>query len=188
MSHAASAIYHCAKLRSQSTSTNQETPGMNASGFVSSIARGLFFSLVLIQISGAQQAPLTPRPITIDDYFRIDGVEDPQISPDGQWVAYTISKANTKKDKYDEQIWMVPASGGDAIPMTAEGVSSSTPRWSPDGKYLAFLSERNEGKTQVWLLNRIGGEAQKLTSTLQSVHSFDWSPDSKRLVLVMRDP
>ena len=161
---------------------------MNASGFVSSIARGLLVSLVFIQISASQQAPSTPRPVSIDDYFRIDGVEDPQISPDGQWVAYTVSKANMKKDKYDEQIWMVPASGGDAIPMTAEGVSSSTPRWSSDGKYLAFLSERNEGKTQVWLLNRIGGEAQKLTSTLQSVHSFAWSPDSNRLVLVMRDP
>jgi len=72
--------------------------------------------------------------------------------------------------------------------MTAEGVSSSHPRWSPDGKYLAFLSARNEGKTQIWLLNRSGGEAQHLTDTPQDVDDFAWSPDSTRLVVVLRDP
>jgi dipeptidyl aminopeptidase/acylaminoacyl peptidase len=71
--------------------------------------------------------------------------------------------------------------------MTAEGVSSSHPRWSPDGKFLAFLSARNEGKTQIWLLNRLGGESQRLTDTPQSVEDFAWSPDS-RLVVVLRDP
>ena len=93
-----------------------------------------------------------------------------------------------KEDKSETRIWMVPAGGGDAIPMSAEGVSSSRPRWSPDGKFLAFLSKRNEGKTQVWLLNRMGGEAQKLTDAIQDVDDFVWSPDSKRLVLVLRDP
>jgi Tol biopolymer transport system component len=72
--------------------------------------------------------------------------------------------------------------------MSAEGVSSSHPRWSPDGKYLAFLSARNEGKTQIWLLNRSGGEAQHLTDTPQDVDDFVWSPDSKRLVIILRDP
>ncbi len=72
--------------------------------------------------------------------------------------------------------------------MTAEKVSSSHPRWSPDGKYLAFLSKRDEGKTQVWLLNRMGGEAQRLTDTVQDVDDFAWSPDSKRLVLILQDP
>jgi dipeptidyl aminopeptidase/acylaminoacyl peptidase len=82
----------------------------------------------------------------------------------------------------------VPATGGDAIPLTAEGVSSNHPRWSPDDKFLAFLSERNQGKTQVYLLNRLGGEAQKLTETIQDVEDFRWSPDGKRLVLILRDP
>jgi dipeptidyl aminopeptidase/acylaminoacyl peptidase len=71
--------------------------------------------------------------------------------------------------------------------MTAEGVSSSHPRWSPDGKYLAFLSARNEGKTQIWLLNRSGGEAQRITDTPQDVDDFVWSPDSTRLVVILRD-
>src|SRR5262249_13595680 len=76
----------------------------------------------------------------------------------------------------------------EAIALTAEGNSSSHPRWSPDGKWLGFLSSRGEGKTQIWLLNRLGGEAQKLTDTPQNVEDFAWSPDSTRLVLVLRDP
>jgi dipeptidyl aminopeptidase/acylaminoacyl peptidase len=139
----------------------------------------------------AQSAPSTPpaaRAITVDDVFEIHDVRDPQIAEDGKWVAYTVATPSLKEDKTETRIWMAPAGGGDAIVMTAEGVSSSHPRWSPDGKYLAFLSKRNEGKTQVWLLNRMGGEAQKLTDAIQDVDDFAWSPDSKRLVLILRDP
>ncbi len=136
----------------------------------------------------AQKPPIQPRAITIDDLFQIREVQDPQLSPDAQWVAYTVKTLNLKEDKSEERIWMVPFGGGDAIAMTAEGVSSSHPRWSPDGKYLAFLSARNEGKTQIWLLNRSGGEAQRLTDTPQDVDDFVWSPYSTRLVVILRDP
>jgi dipeptidyl aminopeptidase/acylaminoacyl peptidase len=136
----------------------------------------------------AQKPALQPRAMTIDDLFQIREVRDPQLSPDAQWVAYTVKTLRLKEDKSEERIWTVLTAGGDAIPMTAEGVSSSHARWSPDGKYLAFLSARNEGKTQVWLLNRSGGEAQRLTDTPQDVEDFVWSPDSTRLVLVLRDP
>ena len=137
--------------------------------------------------SASAQTP-APRPITIDDYFQIQTVHDPQLSPDAHWVAYTVDKSSLKTDKNESRLWMIPASGGDALPMTAEGVSSSHPRWSPDGKFLAFLSERNEGKTQVWLLDRQGGEAQQLTDTPQDVEDFAWSPNGRRMVLVLRDP
>jgi dipeptidyl aminopeptidase/acylaminoacyl peptidase len=136
----------------------------------------------------AQQPPANPRAITIADYFQIKDVSGPQISPDARWVAYSVSSINRDEDKSDSRIWMVPTAGGDALALSAEGVSSSRPRWSPDGKWLAFLSARAEGKTQVWLLNRLGGEAQKLTETAQGVESFAWSPDSTRLALVLRDP
>jgi len=136
----------------------------------------------------AQQPAPTPRPIAIADYFQIHDVSDPQISADGQWIAYSVSTPNREEDKSESRIWMIATAGGDAIALTAEGVSSSHPRWSPDGKWLAFLSARNEGKSQVWLLNRLGGEAQKLTDTPQDVNDFNWSPDSTRLALLLRDP
>src|SRR6266852_132496 len=138
----------------------------------------------------AQKPPTQPRPITVDDLFQIREVSDPQLSPDAQSVAYTVKTLLLKEDKSEERIWTVPASAAnvDAVTMTAEGVSSSHPRWSPDGKYLAFLSARNEGKTQVWLLDRSGGEAQHLTDTPQDVDDFAWSPDSTRLVVILRDP
>src|SRR5256886_7865733 len=136
----------------------------------------------------AQQPSSAPRTITIADYFQIREVRDPQITPDGQWIAYSVSTPNREEDKSESRIWMIATAGGDAIALTAEGVSSSHPRWSPDGKWLAFLSARNEGKSQVWLLNRLGGEAQKLTDTPQDVNDFNWSPDSTRLALLLRDP
>jgi dipeptidyl aminopeptidase/acylaminoacyl peptidase len=132
--------------------------------------------------------PATPRNITIDDYFQIRDVSQPELSPDGQWVAYGVRTRMLKEDKNEQRLWAVSIHGGDAIPLTAEGVSSGHPRWSPDGKYLAFSSARNGGKNQVWLLDRRGGEAQKLTDVAQGVNDFEWSPDSTRLVLILQDP
>lgn len=148
----------------------------------------VFVSLAISPAASAQTSATSSRPIAIDDYFRILGVHDPQLSPDGQWVAYAVDTSTLKTDKNQTRIWMIPTAGGDAIPLTAESDSSSHPRWSPDGKFLAFLSERNGGQTQVWLLNRLGGDAEQLTHTIQDVDDFAWSPDGRRLVLVLKDP
>ena len=152
--------------------------------------RLLVFSSVLVPTSAilAQQPPSSPRPITIDDYFQIRAVRDPQLSPDAHFVTYTVQTALLKEDKNEERIWMVPTAGGEAFPLTAAGFSSSHARWSPDGNSIAFLSARHEGKTQVWLLPRHGGEAERLTDVPQDVEDFAWSPDSRRLVLILRDP
>src|SRR6266850_1670020 len=143
--------------------------------------------LVLAPLALAQQPPPAPRVVTIDDYFRIREVQDPQLSPDAKWVTYAVKTALFKEDKNEERIWMVPTAGGLPLALTAEGVSSSHARWSPDGKFIAFLSARDEGKTQVWLLNRLGGEAERLTDMPQDVEDFAWSPDSRHLVLILRD-
>ena len=154
------------------------------------------FLFAVLALSGpitrAQQPP-SRRPLGVDDLFGMREVHDPQISPDAQWIAYTVTSTSLKEDKTETRIWMLPAAGGEAIPLTATGASSSHPRWSPDGKFLAFLSSRKdaegeEGKAQVYLLNRQGGEAQLLTETVQDVEDFAWSPDGKKLVLVLRDP
>ena len=132
----------------------------------------------------------------MDDYFRIKELGDPQLSPDGKWVAYTVKTANLKDDKNYER--HLDGLGVRRERDSADGgrVTSSHPRWSPDGKFLAFISARtseasdddDSEKKQVWLLNRDGGEAQKLTDTIQDVQSFAWSPSSDRLVLLLQDP
>ncbi len=128
------------------------------------------------------------RNLTVDDLFQLKEVHDPQVSPEGQWVVYTVTTTVLKEEKSETQIWMVPFAGGEPIPMTAKGGSASRPRWSADGKYLSFLAARGEGKTQVWALDRQGGEAQQLTEVPQGVGSYDWSPDGTRLVLEVQDP
>ena len=149
----------------------------------------LTFSLILllsIQIEAFSQE--TEKPLSIDDIINLKRVRNPEISPDGQWIAFTVSSSDLKKDTSETRIWMIPAAGGEAIPMTAKGYSASQPKWSPDNKYLSFLAAKPEGKTQVWTLNRLGGEAQQLTKIIQGVSGHEWAPDSKRLLLQIRDP
>ncbi len=128
------------------------------------------------------------RNLTVDDYFRIQRVSDPQISPDGKWVAFVVSTMDLEEDESESRIWMMPVEGGEAIPMTAKGSSASRPRWSPDGKYLSFLAARDGGKAQVWTLFRKGGDSVQLTEVAQGVKSYDWSPDGGRLLLTLQDP
>ena len=129
------------------------------------------------------------RLLTIDDLFNLREVRDPQRSPDGQWVAYTVTRSIRDTDKNDTDVWMVSWDGTQQIQVTFTPESESRPRWSPDGKYLSFVSSRQGAKhAQVWLLNRAGGEAVKLTDVKGGVSDYAWSPDSARLVLVVEDP
>jgi dipeptidyl aminopeptidase/acylaminoacyl peptidase len=128
------------------------------------------------------------RRLGVDDYLALESVGAPVISPDGKWVAYTVYSIDAEKDEHESAVWMVARAGGDPIRMTAEGSYASTPRWSPDGKYLSFLAARGDDATQVWVLNRLGGEAQPLTAVDSGVEGYEWAPDRRRLVLVMKDP
>jgi dipeptidyl aminopeptidase/acylaminoacyl peptidase len=127
------------------------------------------------------------RKISLDDFFQLKDVNDPQISPDGRWVAYVVETINKEKDSSNSDLYMVPLNGGEAIRLTSNEEDDNHPRWSPDNKYLAFFSKRNK-KKQVFLLNRSGGEAIQLTEVKQGVSDFTWSPDSKKLALVISDP
>ena len=126
--------------------------------------------------------------LSVEHLFRIGTVSDPQISPEGEWIAYTVERDDVEADEARSRVWMVPRGGGEALPLTAAGESSSHPRWSPDGRYLAFLSARNDQPAQVWRLSRHGGEAEPLTDTAQAVSAFEWSPDARQLLLLLRDP
>jgi len=158
--------------------------------FAISISFGLLANASFAQeaATGQKLPAAHVRNLTVDDYFRIRDVEDAQISPDGRWVAYVVTTHDAKDDKDKKRIWMVGTAGGEAIPLTIEDANSRRPRWSPDGKYLGFLSERGNDKKQVWLSPRGGGEAEQLTNAIQDVDAFEWSPMGDRLVLVLQDP
>ncbi len=102
---------------------------MKTSRCLAFVSFALFLWLpIRAQESAPKPAPATPRNITIDDFFQIRDVAQPEISPDGQWVAYSVRTRILKDDKNEQRLWMVSTRGGDPIPMTAEGVSSSHPR------------------------------------------------------------
>jgi dipeptidyl aminopeptidase/acylaminoacyl peptidase len=131
----------------------------------------------------------TKRPLSVDDIYNLKDVRDPQRSPDGKWVAYSVSRAIKDTDKNDSDVWMVSWDGQQQVQVTSTAESESSPRWSPDGKYLAFLSSRQESKgAQIWLMNRAGGEASKVTTVKGSVDEYAWSPDGKRIAMIVNEP
>ncbi len=129
------------------------------------------------------------RLLTVDDMHKFHDVRDVQISPDGKWVAYTVSSVDVAADKSDTDVWMSSWDSAEQLRLTSSPEAENAPRWSPDGRYLAFLSGR-PGKakgTQIWLLNRMGGEAQQFTDFKNKLSSYEWSLDSKRLLRNMTE-
>ena len=140
---------------------------------------------------GIATAQTAKRPISLDDLGKLKEVRDPQCAPDGKSVAFVVSQIDVKEDKAGNgHIWMVGIDGQNERQITSSTDSESSPRFSPDGKYLSFTSSR-PGKAkgnQVWLLDRSGGEAFQLTELKGRLQGYEWSPDSKRLALTIADP
>ena len=138
----------------------------------------------------ALRAQPAPRTLQLSDLSRLRDVADPQLSPDGAWVAYTVTRADSATDKRDADVWMARTDGSQNLRVTTAPASEAKPRFSPDGKFLSFVSSRGEedgDDAQLWLLNRAGGEAEKVTKLKGSVSDYVWSPDGRRLALVIRD-
>ena len=149
------------------------------------LCSGLFAFLAVP--APAADAP-KKRAITLDDLARLQRVSAPVVSPDGEWVAYTVSQVDTKEDKAQTHLWMVKWDGSAQIQLTYDKEGASAPRFSPDGRYISFLSSRpGPAKgTQVWVLDRRGGEAAQFTSvTDQEIEAYSWSPDAKQLLLTL---
>jgi dipeptidyl aminopeptidase/acylaminoacyl peptidase len=132
---------------------------------------------------------VTKRPIESADLFRIRLVSDPQVSPDGSQVAYTVTELDEKENRYRAAIWLVPLAGGEPRQLTSGKHRDGQPRWSPDGTKLAFTSDRKQDddlKGQIWTIVVGGGEATRLTSIDGSVEEFVWSPDGHSIAAVSK--
>src|SRR5881628_1772605 len=130
----------------------------------------------------AAPAAAQRRAITFDDYLALKAVGDPQLSPDGRWVAYTVTEYSLKDNRGTTRIWLVDVASGQARRLTEGPGSDRQPRWSPDGRTLAFVSTRQNGR-QLWLLPIAGGEARRLTNLADGVFDPVWLPDGKGLLV-----
>src|SRR5213080_1950292 len=141
--------------------------------------------------------PSSLRNITIEDLYLLKPVSKPRISPDGQRIAFVITTIDERKHEYRSSIWMIPTEDGEAKRFTFGPANTYSPSWSPDGRWLAFVSEREgepaskdekeqkklgKGKSQIWLIPTDGGEARQLTFMQHGASNPVWSPDSKRIL------
>ena len=147
---------------------------------------GLPIAIVMmaVMIWPSAQFGAQKRLITETDLFKFVWIADPQISPDGSKVIFVRNWVNQKADRYDTALWVVPTGGGPARQLTA-GPRDSSPRWSPDGRWIAFIrSAEKDGRPQppqIYLLSFDGGEAQPLTEMTRGAAGIEWSPDGKTI-------
>ncbi|MFO0957550.1 MAG: S9 family peptidase [Isosphaeraceae bacterium] len=143
-------------------------------------------ALALLAILSASSPALgfqAKRAMTVDDLLAVKGVGDPQVSPDGKLVVYTVSELNRDTGKSNSDLWLVPTAGGEPRRLTTAPGADNHPRWSPDGKAIAFVSTRS-GSSQIWLLPLDGGEATQLTKLPIDVDGPIWSPKGDKIAFV----
>jgi dipeptidyl aminopeptidase/acylaminoacyl peptidase len=126
------------------------------------------------------------KKMTIQDSLAVKNVGAPAFSPDGKWIAYTISEWDKENNRRVSHIYLVSSAGGRPVKLTNGEKGENAPQWSPDGTRIAFLADRDKGN-QIWLISPFGGEAEKLTSEENGAGGFRWSPDSKRISFITRD-
>ena len=135
-------------------------------------------------------AGASKRALDAGDFDRLLSVESVACSRDGTWIAYTVEGSDPASDDRKSAVWMTDFQGTAGLRLTAAGQeSASDPKFSPDGRYLSFLSARKaDGKSQLYLLDRRGGEARLLEGISGDVAEYAWSPDGSQLVVSMSAP
>ncbi|UWZ85309.1 S9 family peptidase [Occallatibacter riparius] len=143
--------------------------------------------LALATVAAAQTPPSTKTP-TIDQSLETFSVNAPQLSPDGKRVIYEQSRTNWENNSFDTELWIANADGTERHLLTVRAGSSSSASWSPDGQWIAFLSDRPaalkdspSGQRQLYLMPADGGDAQQITKMEHGINGFEWAPDSKHI-------
>ena len=145
----------------------------------------LLSTLCLFAVATSAQ---TKRNLKPSDIYLLKNIGDPQLSPEGSWIAYVLSTVDSVKDKRNSDLWMSSWDGTQHVQLTFTPDGEGSPRFSPDGKYLSFTSSRTGlNHSQVWVMDRRGGEAKKLTDIKGSIEEYHWSPDSKKILFVLQD-
>lgn len=142
------------------------------------------FLLVLACITAAAQS----RVPNIEDLMKVKSLGGAQISPDGRWVAYTVTEADFKQDAYVTQVWLVDTETGRSFQVTRGEKSSGNVAWSPDGAWLSFTSSRVGDKNQIFVIRPDGGEALQLTKAENGVGGYTWSRDGAGIAFSAADP
>src|SRR6266851_8349779 len=151
------------------------------------LGRVLVFTAALAALLVGSIAGATPkRPLELNDFYRLQTVENLSCSKDGEWIAYTVTAVDRQSDERKSAVWTVNWAGTERWRLTAESATASSPQFSPDGRFVSFIATRaGANKPQLYVLDRRGGEARALTHVMGDISDYRWSPDGSRIVLVM---
>ena len=138
-------------------------------------------TLLALALAATTLPAADKAPFSFDAMMKLKRISEPAVSPDGKSVAFTVMSVDVDKNARPRQIWVVPVAGGAPKQVTREGSRNERPRWSPDGKRLAFISNRG-GSMQIWTMNPDGSDAKQVTRLSTEASGVTWSPDGQNFV------
>jgi dipeptidyl aminopeptidase/acylaminoacyl peptidase len=144
----------------------------------------VWFAVAALYLAGSTLAAAHARSLVIDDLYKTENLSDLQVAPDGRWLAYLVTVSDRTADETRTSLWLTSLDGKQSVPLTAPGEDLEKPRFSPDGRFIAFIASSEAQKGQLMLMDRRGGAAQPVPGT-NGVVDYSWSADGKHIAFVM---